>query len=524
MKKNKFRSILSILFLTLLSVACNVQKPKGNAIIELSRIENIRIDGNTEEWSDIVNYRLWADPLGKYSEPSDLETNMKLAWDKEGLALLFEVVDDRFISDTLNPWNGDAIEIFLAPFRGSEEIIQFSLVPLGEKNFVLKGGRSMPDSTSIFNGKIESFTSISGPKRITELKIAFNNYRGIIKPGDNFPSKFAMQVYVDDADQDKIDKNLVVWYPVGQSYNSSFSMFEVKLSEKGSSKTGGSSRLVITDNDILKLYVFGGISGDEINIYRNGEIINKLFSSSSATYLPDTIDLSSFNLNTENDTIRISLNGDFLCPHELFLAPRLYEKLSEKKFEREIRNFLLKDRQSFPPPNGVLFIGSSSIVRWETLKKDFPELKVIHRGFGGSNSAEALMYVKQIALPYLPASIVYYEGDNDIPQGLSADEICSNVKAFVDTVSSVLPNTKIFILSPKPSILRMQYWDRYILVQKSMRKLSDQYENVIYVDVSSPMFHRNGKLNHSLFVQDGIHMNQEGYAIWTNVLRQAMGL
>jgi len=333
-----------------------------------------------------------------------------------------------------------------------------------------------------------------------------------------------MQAYVDDKDQDGSDKNIVVWYPVGQSYSSSTSMFTVNLHEKRQTIFKGSSRLVITDNEKLNLYVFGASEGDKIQIYRNGIFIKDFKSASASTYLPDSFDISTFGIDTENDSLFVSIKGESLCLHELILAPRLYEKIPEKKFERDIRNFRLRDRQLFPPENATLFIGSSSIVRWETLKKDFPELDIIHRGFGGSNSAEALMYMDQIALPYKPSKIVYYEGDNDVPQGLSADEISQNIKLFIDKVSMILPETKIYILSPKPSINRMHLWEKYRQTHTSLRNLADAYENVIYVDVSSPMFLPNGKLNHSLFVEDGIHMNEEGYKIWTEVLRKELGL
>jgi hypothetical protein len=37
-----------------------------------------------------------------------------------------------------------------------------------------------------------------------------------------------------------------------------------------------------------------------------------------------------------------------------------------------------------------LFVGSSSIVNWRTLIADFPRYSVLNRGFGGSETADAL--------------------------------------------------------------------------------------------------------------------------------------
>jgi lysophospholipase L1-like esterase len=502
--------------------SCKSQIPEAKSVIDLPGIENISIDGNPAEWEKVKNYRLWADALGRYAEPSDFEASMKAGWNMEGLMLLFEVCDESFVSDTLNPWNGDAIEIFLASFRGSENIMQISIIPFEEGDIIKIQGLDGDDQSRTFSGNIKSVTKTIGNKRFTEVEIGFlnNGVTSSASPGQN--KRFAFQVYTDDADINSEEKNKLIWYPVGQSYNSSSSMYAVNLCETRQTDLTGSSRVVIEDNELITLYVFGAVSGDKIGIYRNGALLTSIKSKSKSAYLPDTVTLSSTGLNIENDSLFVTINGESLCLHELFLAPRLYNKVTEKRFDREIRNFIFMDRQSFPPENATLFIGSSSIVRWETLKEDFPELQVIKRGFGGSTSPEALMYIDQIAIPYKPSKIVYYEGDNDIPMGMSGEEIRDNVKAFIEKVHVSLPHTRVYIISPKPSINRMHFWDKYRYTHKLLRELADEYENVEYADVASPMFDKEGNLNHSLFVEDGIHMNQDGYAIWTDVLKKVM--
>src|SRR4051812_13445901 len=60
-----------------------------------------------------------------------------------------------------------------------------------------------------------------------------------------------------------------------------------------------------------------------------------------------------------------------------------------QSWEEDIKKFEAADRQTPPPPNGVVFIGSSSIVRWD-LPKYFsePGPKAINRGFGGTVAAD----------------------------------------------------------------------------------------------------------------------------------------
>src|SRR4051812_26596626 len=83
--------------------------------------------------------------------------------------------------------------------------------------------------------------------------------------------------------------------------------------------------------------------------------------------------------------------------------------VQEKKppFEPEIVAFEEADKKMPPPTGAVLFLGSSSIRMWTTVAQDFPELKVINRGFGGSQIADSVRLVPRIVLPYKPRLIVF---------------------------------------------------------------------------------------------------------------------
>ena len=56
------------------------------------------------------------------------------------------------------------------------------------------------------------------------------------------------------------------------------------------------------------------------------------------------------------------------------------------RWEKEIAAYEASDRTNPPPKGGALFIGSSTIRLWKTLATDFPDHKVINRGFGRRHS------------------------------------------------------------------------------------------------------------------------------------------
>ena len=106
-----------------------------------------------------------------------------------------------------------------------------------------------------------------------------------------------------------------------------------------------------------------------------------------------------------------------------------------RRWDNEIQAFEKADKAKLPP-SVVLFIGSSTIVRpWTTLAEDFPEHKVINRGFGGfPQIADSVFYADRIVIPYKPRLIVLRAGGNDINAGKTPERVFDDFKAFVKEV------------------------------------------------------------------------------------------
>ena len=112
------------------------------------------------------------------------------------------------------------------------------------------------------------------------------------------------------------------------------------------------------------------------------------------------------------------------------------------------------DRTNPPPKGGVLFIGSSTIRLWKTLAQDFPQYRVINRGFGGSQIIDSVNYFERIVAPCRPRQIIFYAGGNDINAGKSPEQVFADFKAFVAKAQTALPETSISYVSIAPNPAR----------------------------------------------------------------------
>ena len=193
------------------------------------------------------------------------------------------------------------------------------------------------------------------------------------------------------------------------------------------------------------------------------------------------------------------------------------------RFEAEIAAYEAADRQSPPPSGAVLFIGSSSIRLWKTLAKDFPELTVINRGFGGSIIRESTAYAPRIVFPYKPKTIVMYAGGNDIHGGITPEQVCKDFQAFVTTVHSALPDTRIIYISINPSTSRWADEPRDLeanrLISDYVRANDGKVAKLSYLDSHSKLLSTDGKARPEILRPDGLHLNTDGYALWTQVLK-----
>lgn len=189
------------------------------------------------------------------------------------------------------------------------------------------------------------------------------------------------------------------------------------------------------------------------------------------------------------------------------------------RYIQEIEEFERRDRETPPPSGAVLFLGSSTIRLWSSLEEDFPSVAVINRGFGGSEIEDCIRYGPRIVVPCKPRLIVFYAGDNDLAGGKTPEKVFTDYKRLVVLLHRHLPKIRIVFISIKPSPSRMHLMADIRKANFLIREFSLNDERLAYVDIFSQMLARDGVLRKELFLEDGLHMNRAGYALWTRAVR-----
>jgi lysophospholipase L1-like esterase len=189
-------------------------------------------------------------------------------------------------------------------------------------------------------------------------------------------------------------------------------------------------------------------------------------------------------------------------------------------FADAIKEFQKQDKIKPPPSNAILFVGSSSFTKWTDVADYFPGFTIINRGFGGSTLPDVIFYASEIIYPYHPKQVVIYCGDNDLASSdaITADTVFERFKTLFELIRTNLPGENILFVSIKPSPSRIRLKEKMEEANLLIQTYLSLQQHVGFVDVYHKMFNPDGSVMTNIFLEDSLHMNAKGYAIWKKAI------
>lgn len=191
------------------------------------------------------------------------------------------------------------------------------------------------------------------------------------------------------------------------------------------------------------------------------------------------------------------------------------------RYQKELDEYQDANKKLQDTSCDVLFLGSSSINRWDNIYNDMAPLKIIRRSYGGAAIRDMLYYYDIIARGFHPRTIVLYvENDlNGSLEDLSIGDTYDFIRIFIARLQRDYPSVPIYMLSFKPSYARIQMLAKQKVINLLLQEYASQTSGVNYIDVSSCMYDEKGFLRKNIFKEDNLHMNQKGYDLWTTILK-----
>lgn len=175
----------------------------------------------------------------------------------------------------------------------------------------------------------------------------------------------------------------------------------------------------------------------------------------------------------------------------------------------------------------TVFFGDSLTEFYDT-SAAFPSFTSYNRGISGDTTDGMLERLDGNLLAIEPSKIIFLGGANDLNHGLTPDEIVANIREILTRIKKALPDCEVFVQSLYPvnpytqptylnSVADRKNSD-ILAINEALAPLCEEL-GCTYINVHDSLTDENGNLREEL-TMDGLHVNEEGYAIVTEILSE----
>ena len=210
-------------------------------------------------------------------------------------------------------------------------------------------------------------------------------------------------------------------------------------------------------------------------------------------------------------------------------APRAVEELLAAFREKSLKwqpdvDKLSADNATQGSPEHTLLLGSSSFRLWETFEKDLAPLKVVKRAYGGARYRDLAIYPPELihglkfstAVVFIANDITGKDDDTD-PQTVS-----KLARLVIAQLRHEQPNVQIHLLPVTPTPVRYKHWQRIQVTNSMLRKIAESTPGVYYIPTAYAFLDRDGHPRAELFKSDRLHLNDDGYHVWSKIILGAL--
>ncbi len=200
-------------------------------------------------------------------------------------------------------------------------------------------------------------------------------------------------------------------------------------------------------------------------------------------------------------------------------------------FETDIQKLeQLKDHEN--KEDYLLFIGSSSIRRWNSIEEDMAPYSVVKRGYGGAHYYDLIHFVERLIQDKQKAKAVVIFVANDITGKSSRDSSHHDLtpkqiqrlfkvitKKIQKKMSEDLP---IYVIETTPTPSRWKVWDQIVTANDLIQSYTEKHPNLHFIATRKYFINKRGVPEGKYFVQDSLHFSQAGYDLWEKIIKKEL--
>ncbi|MCR9197859.1 MAG: GDSL-type esterase/lipase family protein [Planctomycetaceae bacterium] len=209
-------------------------------------------------------------------------------------------------------------------------------------------------------------------------------------------------------------------------------------------------------------------------------------------------------------------------PAEKLLQP--YVEAATKRWAKDVEAFDAQNRSEPDPDNGILFIGSSSIRRWDSIAADMAPFPTIRRGYGGAKYTDMAVFAERIVQPHRYRALVMFVGNGVVgePTDHSPELIERLTRHIVRVSQKHQPEAPVFLIEITPCERRFDAWRKIRQVNARLREVALSTPSTYFIPTASHYLKPDGTPRPELFVDDRLHLNADGYQLWSRLIKRRL--
>jgi lysophospholipase L1-like esterase len=229
-----------------------------------------------------------------------------------------------------------------------------------------------------------------------------------------------------------------------------------------------------------------------------------------------------YSLQAQDQPSDAATNSDAVAEQDDILAP--FRDAAVKRWEKSMVEFDAQNAAESDPTDAVLFIGSSSIRRWESMTTDMSPYRTIRRGYGGAKFTDMAIFVDRVIQPHQYRALVMFVGNGVVgkPEDHSPDLIEALARKIVAASHSHQPEAPVLLIEITPCGKRYDAWPKIRAVNARLREVSLSTPNAYFIPTAGHYLRPDGTPREELFVEDRLHLNETGYQLWATLIRKRL--
>ena len=214
----------------------------------------------------------------------------------------------------------------------------------------------------------------------------------------------------------------------------------------------------------------------------------------------------------------------------LSCSPLIKYSQSNTQFEQEVSLLESLDLEEKAGEKDLLFIGSSSIRLWDNIQVDMYPYSSVKRGYGGAHFYDLIHFSERLVKNHYPKAILIFvandiTGSNDfinLVGDISPNEVKKLFRYNYISIRRIHKHIPIFLIETTPTPKRWKVWNKILQANKKLERFCKQETNLYFISTRDKFIGDDGLLIQSLFLNDELHLNVDGYKLWSSVIKSKL--